>query len=30
MNHGLHWNSLGKKKLTLLTVKCLGDKNASY
>jgi len=26
MNHGLHLNSLGKKKLTLLIAKCLGDK----
>ena len=26
MNHGLHINSLGQKKLILLTAKCLGDK----
>jgi hypothetical protein len=26
MNHGLYLNSLGKKKLTLLIDKCLGDK----
>jgi hypothetical protein len=26
MNHGLHLNSLGKKKLTLLIAKCFGDK----
>jgi len=25
MNHGLHLNSLGKKKLTLLIAKCLVD-----
>ena len=29
MNHGLHLNSLGKKKLTLLIAKILGDKNVS-
>ena len=26
MNYGLHQNSLGKTKLTLLIAKCLGDK----
>jgi hypothetical protein len=26
MNHSLHLNSLGKKRLTLLIAKCLGNK----
>ena len=29
MTHGLHLNSWGKKKLTLLIAKSVGDKNVS-
>lgn len=29
MTHGLHLNSWGEKKLTLLTAKTVGDKNVS-